>query len=64
MKGSCLAQRLEQRTRYDIEMLLEMGYCNGSKTTLVIWTGVNLGSTIYLLDFFPEDFLLMVDGHI
>lgn len=56
------AQRLEQRTRYDIEMLLEMGYCNGIENYSRHMDGRRPGEAPYtLLDFFPEDFLLMVD---
>lgn len=56
------AQRLEQRTRYDIEMLLEMGYCNGIENYSRHMDGRQPGEAPYtLLDFFPEDFLLMVD---
>lgn len=56
------AQRLEQRTRYDIEMLLEMGYCNGIENYSRHMDGRKPGEAPYtLLDFFPEDFLLMVD---
>lgn len=56
------AQRIEQRTRYDIEMLLEMGYCNGIENYSRHMDGRKPGEAPYtLLDFFPEDFLLMVD---
>ncbi|GMR69462.1 excinuclease ABC subunit UvrB [Aerococcus viridans] len=56
------AQRLEQRTRYDIEMLLEMGYCNGIENYSRHMDGRQPGEAPYtLLDFFPDDFLLMVD---
>ena len=56
------AQRLEQRTRYDIEMLLEMGYCNGIENYSRHMDGRKPGQPPYtLLDFFPEDYLLIVD---
>lgn len=56
------AQRLEQRTRYDIEMLLEMGYCNGIENYSRHMDGRKPGEPPYtLLDFFPDDWLLMVD---
>lgn len=56
------AQRLEQRTRYDIEMLLEMGYCNGIENYSRHMDGRKPGEAPYtLLDFFPDDWLLMVD---
>nr|WP_326832185.1 excinuclease ABC subunit UvrB [Aerococcus mictus] len=56
------AQRLEQRTRYDIEMLLEMGYCNGIENYSRHMDGRAPGQPPYtLLDFFPDDYLLMVD---
>lgn len=56
------AQRLEQRTRYDIEMMQEMGYCNGIENYSRHITLRDPGATPYtLIDFFPEDFLLVVD---
>ena len=56
------AQRLEQRTNYDIEMLLEMGYCNGIENYSRHMDGRNPGEAPYtLLDFFPEDALYVVD---
>lgn len=56
------AQRLEQRTRYDLEMLREMGYCNGIENYSRHLTFREPGETPYtLLDFFPEDFILFVD---
>ncbi|RXJ01713.1 excinuclease ABC subunit UvrB [Anaerobacillus alkaliphilus] len=56
------AQRLEQRTRYDIEMMMEMGYCNGIENYSRHLTLREPGATPYtLLDFFPEDFLIVVD---
>lgn len=56
------AQRLEQRTHYDIEMLLEMGYCNGIENYSRHMDGRAPGQPPYtLLDFFPDDFLIVVD---
>ena len=56
------AQRLEQRTNYDIEMLLEMGYCNGIENYSRHMDGRQPGEQPYtLLDFFPDDFLIVVD---
>ena len=56
------AQRLEQRTNYDIEMLLEMGYCNGIENYSRHMDGRKPGEAPYtLLDFFPEDALYVVD---
>ena len=56
------AQRLEQRTNYDIEMLLEMGYCNGIENYSRHMDGRKLGEAPYtLLDFFPKDALYVVD---
>jgi excinuclease ABC subunit B len=56
------AQRIEQRTRYDLTMLREVGYCNGIENYARHLTGREPGSTPWcLLDFFPEDWLLFVD---
>ncbi|QCS51463.1 excinuclease ABC subunit UvrB [Priestia flexa] len=56
------AQRLEQRTNYDLEMMREMGFCSGIENYSRHLTLRPPGSTPYtLLDFFPEDFLLVVD---
>src|SRR6202011_2681516 len=56
------AQRLEQRTRYDLDMLREVGYCNGVENYSAPLSGRLPGSTPWcLLDFFPQDWLLMVD---
>ncbi|MCA9932729.1 MAG: excinuclease ABC subunit UvrB, partial [Anaerolineales bacterium] len=56
------AYRLEQRTRYDIEMLREMGYCNGSENYTRHFYGRPAGAPPWtLLDYFPDDFLLVVD---
>lgn len=56
------AQRIEERTRYDIEMLREIGFCSGVENYSRVMSGRSPGSTPYtLLDFFPRDFLLFVD---
>ncbi|GEC91841.1 MULTISPECIES: excinuclease ABC subunit UvrB [Brevibacillus] len=56
------AQRLEQRTRYDIEMMLEMGFCSGIENYSRHLTGLPAGHAPYtLLDYFPEDFIVMMD---
>ncbi|CAM5556841.1 UvrABC system protein B OS=Lysinibacillus sphaericus OX=1421 GN=uvrB PE=3 SV=1 [Lysinibacillus sphaericus] len=56
------AQRLEQRTRYDLEMMREMGFCSGIENYSRHLTLREAGATPYtLLDYFPEDFLLIVD---
>lgn len=56
------AQRLEQRTNYDIEMMREMGYCSGIENYSRYMDGRKEGEPPYtLLDFFPEDFLIVVD---
>ena len=56
------AQRLEMRTRYDLDMLREVGYCNGIENYSRHLTGREAGSTPWcLLDFFPKDWLLFVD---
>lgn len=56
------AQRLEQRTSYDIEMLLEMGYCSGIENYSRHMDGRKPGEAPYtLIDFFPDDFLIVVD---
>ena len=56
------AQRLEQRTRYDLDMLREVGYCNGVENYSRHLSGREAGSTPFcLLDFFPKDWLLFVD---
>ncbi|MCM3567432.1 excinuclease ABC subunit UvrB [Neobacillus mesonae] len=56
------AQRLEQRTRYDLEMMREMGFCSGIENYSRHLTLRPAGSTPYtLLDYFPEDFLIVVD---
>lgn len=56
------AQRLEQRTRYDLEMMAEMGFCSGIENYSRHLTFREPGATPYtLLDFFPEDFLMIID---
>lgn len=56
------AQRIEERTRYDIEMIREIGYCSGIENYSAVFAGREPGSTPYtLLDYFPKDFLLFVD---
>ncbi|MFE3574337.1 excinuclease ABC subunit UvrB [Lysinibacillus sp. NPDC059133] len=56
------AQRLEQRTRYDLEMMGEMGFCSGIENYSRHLTLREAGATPYtLLDYFPDDFLLVVD---
>lgn len=56
------AQRLEQRTRYDMEMMEEMGYCSGIENYSRHLAGRRAGDAPYtLLDYFPDDFLIMVD---
>jgi len=56
------AQRLEQRTRYDLEMMREMGFCSGIENYSRHLTLRPAGSTPYtLLDFFPEDSLIVID---
>ena len=62
-KGKLLeAQRIEQRTNYDIDMLLETGFCSGIENYSRIMSGRKPGSSPYtLLSYFPDDFLLFVD---
>ena len=56
------AQRLEARTRYDMEMLLEIGYCHGIENYSRHLSGRAPGETPYtLFDYFPKEFLLIVD---
>ena len=56
------AQRLEQRTRYDLEMMREMGFCSGIENYSRHLTLRPAGSTPYtLLDYFPDDFLMVID---
>ena len=56
------AQRIEQRTRFDIEMMKEIGYCSGIENYSRHMDGRTAGSRPYnLLDYFPKDFLLVID---
>lgn len=56
------AERIQQRTKYDIEMLREIGFCTGIENYSRVLSGRKPGSAPYtLLDYFPEDFLLFVD---
>lgn len=56
------AQRLEQRTRYDLEMMKEIGFCQGIENYSRHISGRKPGSAPYtLIDYFPEDFLLIID---
>ncbi|MBP2045214.1 excinuclease ABC subunit UvrB [Methanobacterium aggregans] len=56
------AQRLEQRTRFDLEMLQEMGYCNGIENYSMHLSGRKWGETPYsLIKYFPEDYLTIID---
>jgi len=56
------AQRIEERTRYDMEMLREIGYCSGVENYSRVFAGREPGSTPYtLLDYFPRDFVTFID---
>ncbi len=56
------AQRLEERTKYDLEMLREVGFCSGVENYSRVLAGRPEGSTPYtLLDYFPKDFIMFVD---
>ena len=56
------AQRIEERTHYDMEMLLEIGFCKGIENYSRILSGRRPGSSPFtLLDYFPKDFLMFVD---
>ncbi len=56
------AQRIEERTRYDIEMLREIGFCSGVENYSRILSGREPGSTPYtLLDYFPDDYIMFID---
>ncbi|MBR5453370.1 MAG: excinuclease ABC subunit UvrB [Clostridia bacterium] len=56
------AQRIEQRTKYDLEMLREIGFCSGVENYSRVLSGREPGSTPYtLLDYFPSDYLMFVD---
>ena len=62
-KGKLIeAQRIEQRTRYDMEMMLEMGFCNGIENYSRHLTGRKPGERpACLIDYFPKDFLMVID---
>ena len=56
------AQRIEQRTNYDMEMLQEIGFCKGIENYSRVLAGRKAGSAPYtLLDYFPDDYLMFVD---
>ncbi len=56
------AQRIEQRTKYDIEMMREIGFCKGIESYSRVLSGRKAGSPPFtLLDYFPDDFLLFID---
>ena len=56
------AQRIEERTKYDLEMLREVGFCSGVENYSRVLSGRTAGSTPYtLLDYFPRDFLTFID---
>lgn len=56
------AQRIEQRTKYDIEMLREMGFCQGIENYSRVLSGRPPGSRPFtLLDYFPDDFMIVID---
>lgn len=56
------AQRIEERTRYDLEMMREVGYCSGVENYSRIFAGREAGATPYtLLDYFPDDFIMFID---
>lgn len=56
------AQRLEQRTKFDMEMLRETGYCTGIENYSLYFTGRQPGDTPYcLLDYFPRDYITFID---
>ncbi len=56
------AQRIEERTRYDMEMIREIGYCSGVENYSRVFSGREPGTTPYtLMDYFPDDFLMFID---
>ena len=56
------AQRIEQRTRYDLEMMEEIGFCSGIENYSRVLSGREPGSAPYtLMDYFPKDFLMIID---
>ena len=60
-KGFVEAQRLEERTRYDLEMLEKTGRCRGLKITLVISVEEEGAPPPTLLEYFPDEWLLVID---
>ncbi len=62
-KGKLIeAQRIAQRTRYDMEMMRELGYCSGIENYSRVISGRPPGSTPFtLLDYFPKDYLMIID---
>ena len=56
------AQRIEERTRYDLEMMREVGYCSGVENYSRVFAGRKPGETPYcLLDYFPKDYIMFID---
>ncbi len=56
------AQRIEERTKYDLEMLREVGFCSGVENYSRVLSGRPVGSTPYtLLDYFPSDYIMFID---
>ncbi|RJS73157.1 MAG: excinuclease ABC subunit UvrB [Candidatus Syntrophoarchaeum sp. WYZ-LMO15] len=56
------AERIEQRTRFDLEMMRELGYCSGIENYSMYITGRDWGEPPYtLIDYFPRDFLMIID---
>ncbi len=56
------AQRIEERTRYDMEMIREIGYCSGVENYSRVFSGREPGTTPYtLMDYFPKEFLMFID---
>ena len=56
------AQRIEERTKYDLEMLREVGFCSGVENYSRVLAGRPAGSTPFtLLDYFPDDFIMFID---
>lgn len=56
------AQRIRQRTEYDLEMIAEVGYCSGIENYSRVFAGRDPGSTPFcLLDYFPKDYLMFID---
>ena len=56
------AQRIEERTKYDLEMLREVGFCSGVENYSRVLSGRPAGSTPHtLLDYFPDDFIIFID---